>query len=99
MSQHCPECYDPVFLTDVVQISETTDVDDRPRLRQPELHRRNQAVATSQNLCILVARERSQSFVESSRPNVVESCWNHDRTPFERLMARHTFSGVSGKSR
>ena len=88
-----------VALADRAEVADPTDVDHDFGLREPELHRGDQAVAAREHLRVLaVPGEEPERLLERRRPDIIERGGDHDRPPFSWI-ARQTRSGVNGRSR
>jgi len=67
-----------VGLADVIQAGDSSEVDDRLRLGQPQFHRRDQTVPARQHLRVFaVPAQQADRFVECPRLEVFESGRNH----------------------
>src|SRR4029077_4337342 len=86
------------ILCDPFELVQVADVDQPARLRQPELHHRDEAVAAGEDFGALIARERGEGVAQRRRAGVLEAGWDHWRPPFACWMAAHTRAGVSGLS-
>src|SRR5437867_1729684 len=99
MGSERTDCDLSVPLADKAQITKPADVHHNLWLREPELHRRDQTVASSEHFRVLAMLcKKAESFVQRCGPNIVE-CGGDHRTPSFPLIARQTRSGVNGMSR
>src|SRR5215831_924617 len=100
------ECTDPQLaslLLDPVKTGNPADVDDRLRLREPQLHHRQERVPAGQRPHAAVDRQQLDRLVEAGRPVVRELRWTlcvHGGSSqlLAASIARHTRSGVNGMS-
>src|SRR6266850_3257813 len=67
----------PVF-THIGEIADAPEVYEQRRLRQTQLHRRNQAVSAGKNFGVFVLRQQRKRFVQRFGANVIELCCKHD---------------------
>src|SRR5215475_1668926 len=99
MSAQRTDCDLSVPLSDRAEVADLANVHHDLRLREPELHRRDQTVSSCEHFRVVaMLRKKTESFVKGRGPNVVECSRDHDAPPFS-LIARHTRSGVKGMSR
>src|SRR5438552_15014814 len=81
---------------DVREVAQPTDVDDDRGCGQPQLHQRQQRVATSEQLGVVAElAEQTDGLVDGRRPLVIKGGWDHARASW---IAAHTRSGVAGMS-
>ena len=73
------------------------DVDEERRLREPELHERQERVPAREELRV-VAPEELEGFVDGAGTLVVELRGDHRAPPFASAIARQTRSGLAGIS-
>src|SRR5439155_22941391 len=67
------------FFANVRQILDTADVHEQLWLREPQLHRWNQAVAAGEYLCLVrMSCKRRDCFVECLRRLIIKLCRNHN---------------------
>ena len=66
-----------VRLGDALQFVEPADVDDDGRLREAQLHHRDQAVAAGHQLGVFVLLQQAESFIDRSGAAVIELGWVH----------------------
>ena len=69
------------LLADVLQLREVVDVDQPRRLREPQLHHRQQAVAAGDDPRVLVRFQRRDRALQARRPLVLKRCWGLHREP------------------
>jgi hypothetical protein len=63
---------------DVVEILQVVDVDEHCRTREPEAHRRHQALAAGEHARVWsMFLQVCKGLVDGARPNVFEGCWDH----------------------
>src|SRR5882762_5642205 len=66
------------FLANVSEVADAADVDQQLRLGQTQFHRRNQAVATRENLrAIRVLGQQANGFRNRLRSQVIKCCGYH----------------------
>src|SRR5262249_7408469 len=71
------------LFADVGEVFNAADVDENLRSRQPELHRRNQAVPTREDLRFVgVFSPKRNRFGERRRSKIIKLCWNHFLTSY-----------------
>ena len=63
------------LLADVLQLREVVDVDQPRRLREPQLHHRQQRVPAGDDPRVLVLAQRGERAVQARRPLVLKRCW------------------------
>ena len=68
-------------LGDALEFIETADVDDDGRLRESQLHHRDQAVAAGHQLRVLVLLQQAEGFIDRSGAAVIELGWVHIGAP------------------
>ena len=69
-------------LADVAQVAEAADVDEHARLRQAQLHQRQQAVAAGDQLgLVAVLAEQADGLLGGAGPDVVEGGGDHAGAP------------------
>ena len=70
-------------VADVRQVGDATDVDERARLGEPQLHEWQQAVAAGEELGIVtVLADEADRFGGRPGPDVIELCGDHLAAPF-----------------
>ena len=73
---------EPVALLDPVEAGDPVHVDEPLRCCEAELHQRDQALASGEDLRVLaVLREELQRLLEGLGPVVLERCWEHLLNP------------------
>jgi hypothetical protein len=86
-----------VALPDVRQLADAGDVDEHRGRREPQLHERQQGVATGDQFGVVtVFREQRDGFVGGSGAYEVELRGDHDATAFAARMASQTCCGDAG---
>src|SRR6185312_12165861 len=78
---------------DVRQVAQPPDVDQLRRTRDPKLQRRDQRVATGEQLGVVVRAEQLDRVIDALRHLIVERCGDHCLASW---IARQTRSGVAG---
>src|SRR6185503_12429402 len=53
-----------VFLANIRKIFDTADIHEQRRLREAQLHGRNQTVSTSENFCVFILSEKRHCLSE-----------------------------------
>ena len=81
----------------VRELVDPADVDEQRRLREPELHERQERVTAREELRV-IAPEELEGFVDGAGTLVVELCGDHRAPPFASAIARQTRSGLAGIS-
>ena len=77
-----PDLDDTLLLPNTGKVRDLPDVDQDRRLAQPELHQRDEAVPTSQELSVAIGRpEPRDRVIERRGTLVLEPGRDHDRRP------------------
>src|SRR5690348_1955684 len=100
----CADADLSAFFANVGKVLDAADVDEDRGLHQAQLHRREQAVSTGQQLGIIfMPGQERDGFVEAFCGNVIEVGWKHKSSYAAParfwLRMRQTFSGLMGISR
>ena len=76
---------DPVaVLAHVAEVGQAADVDEQRRLREAELHQRQERVAAGEQLRVVARPEQLDRVVDRLRDLVVEPRGDHDRASSDR---------------
>src|SRR2546425_9823366 len=78
-----PRVEDPVGLADVREAGNAVDVHDVRRAREAQLHQRDEALPSGEDLRLLAeSREQRRGVVERCGGVILERGWNHGGHPF-----------------
>jgi hypothetical protein len=78
----------PVTLLDRVEAGDPVHIDEPLRFCEAELHQRDQALASGEDLGVLpMLREELERLVEGLGPVVLERCWEHPEPPISAGVA------------
>src|SRR4029077_21240040 len=86
-----------VFLTDIAEVADAADVHQEGRRRQAQLHQRDEAMPTSEDLRLLpMLHQFGHSLRQGARDDVIECGWRHRFVPPLRCISAQSFWGVPG---
>src|SRR5437868_13886852 len=86
-----------VFLTDVAEVADAADVDQKGWCREPQLHQRDEAMPARENLRLLaVLDELRNRLRQGARPAVLERGWIPRLVPAYRCISCESFGALAG---
>ena len=93
----CPDGHVVAGVADVAEVAHPADVDQHAGRREAQLHQRQQAVATGEELgLVAVLADEADGLLGGTGADVVECCGDHLLAPCAALIAFQTLCGLAG---